>query len=229
MKKHITVLLLLLFAGATTVFAQSQPSRPPVWSGFGAHVGGNASLLRGNDVGITDNATDRSLGFTIGVYRAIPLGAGFALQPEVMYAQKGGELSFEQPANGGTTESELVFNLDYVEVPVALMYAVPTQSRYVPMLYAGPYVSLATRRNATFEVDEGSLSVDADDVFRQFDYGAAFGADLGIQLKKRMATIGVRYDLGIADIVKNDEEVGDVEVQNEARNDEWSILIGFRL
>lgn len=229
MKKHIILLLALLLAGTTTVFAQAQPIRSQWWTGIGVHAGGVASLLRGEDVGITDDTTDRSLGVTVGLYWAFPLGAGFALRPEVMYAQKGGELSFDETVNGSTVDSELVFDLDYVEVPLVLSYAIPTQSRYVPMLYAGPYVGLATRREATFEVDEGSVSVDADDVFRQFDYGAAFGADLGVRLKKRMATVGVRYELGIADIAEDDEAVNGVALENEARNDEWSILVGFRL
>lgn len=134
MKKHIILLLALLLAGTTAAFAQAQPIRSQWWTGIGVHAGGAASLLRGEDVGITDDTTDRRLGFTVGLYKAIPLGAGFALQPEVMYAQKGGELSFDETVNGSTIESELIFDLDYVEVPVTLSYAIPTHSRYVPML-----------------------------------------------------------------------------------------------
>lgn len=223
MKKHIGLLLILLFAGATTALAQP-------WSGLGVHAGGTAALLRGDNVGITDNTTDRNLGFTVGLYKAVPIGAGFEVLPEVMYVQKGGELSLDETINGNTTESELIFNLDYVEVPVTLSYAIPTQSpRYVPMLYAGPYVGWTARRNATFEVEGGDVSVDADDAFREFDYGAVFGADLGVKMRKRMATIGVRYDLGLADIARDGEAVEGVALQNEARTDEWSILVGFRI
>lgn len=227
MKRMFGLLLALLCVGITPAFGQ-------VWSGVGVHAGGAAALLRGDDVGITDDATDRSLGLTIGLYKSIPLGGDFALQPEVMYVQKGGELSFEDMLTGEDMPSEidLTFNVDYVEVPVTVAYAVPLQGRYVPMLYAGPYVSLSTRRNVEFDVDGGSLSIDGDEFFKRLDYGAVFGADLGVRLKGRMATVGVRYDLGIADIAKDDDDLdGDdgLAVNPDVRNDEWSILVGFRL
>lgn len=184
-------------------------------------------MLRGDDVGITDNTTDLNLGVKVGLYRAIPVGAGFAVQPEVMYTQKGGVLDAEALGNGAN--NDVFFNIDYVEVPVAMTYTVPTQSRYVPMLYAGPYASLAARRQVEFEVDnESSLTIDADEAFEQFDYGAIFGADLGVKLNKRMATIGVRYDLGLADIAKDGQSVDGVSLQNEARTHEWGVLVGVR-
>jgi hypothetical protein len=160
MKKTIGFILTLLLMGLTPAMAQ-------VWSGVGVHAGGSAALLRGNDVGITDDATDRNYGFTIGVYKSIPLGAGFAVRPELMYTQKGGALSFDEMIEDETsTEVDLNFNVDYLEVPVALTYTIPTQSRYLPMLYAGPYASLATRRNISFDADgisdEGDVAVGSD-------------------------------------------------------------------
>lgn len=226
MKRNIGLLLAFFCISVAPAFGQ-------VWSGVGVHAGGTAALLRGDDVGITDDATDRSLGLTIGLYKSIPLGGGFALQPEVMYVQKGGELSFEDMLTDEDVASDvdLTFNVDYVEVPVTLAYAVPTTGRLVPMLYAGPYVSLSTRRNVDFDVEGGSLSIDGDEFFKRLDYGAVFGADFGVRLKSRMATIGVRYDLGIADIAKDGDEFDgdDVTVSPDVRNDEWSILVGFRL
>lgn len=197
-------------------------------AGTGLRVGGSAALLRGDNVGVTDDATDRSLGFTVGLYKAIPLGGGFAVQPELMYTQKGGKLDFDvvDPEMG---EGDVTFNVDYIELPVALAYTIPTTGRIAPMLYAGPYASLATRRNATFDFDGGDFSIDGDETFKTLDYGAVFGADVGFKVRKRMATLGVRYDLGFADIVK-DDAAGDEEfdVANTARTDEWSLLVGVR-
>lgn len=225
MKKRMGFLVLIL------LFISVTPASAQVWSGVGVHAGGTAALLRGNDVGITDDATDRSLGLTLGLYKSIPLGAGFAVQPEVMYTQKGGELTFDEMIDEETSaEFDLTFNVDYVEVPVALTYTIPTNSRYMPMLYAGPYVSMVTRRNATLDVEEANLSIDGDEFFKRFDYGAVFGADLGFRLTRRIATVGVRYDLGIADIAKDEGfEEDEVAVGTDVRNDEWSILVGFRL
>lgn len=218
-------LLVFVLLGATPAFAQW-------WSGTGVRVGGNGALLRGNDVGITDNTTDRNYGFSAGLYRSIPLGNGFALQPEVMYAQKGGSLSFSEPIDEvNAFEMDVAFNVDYVGVPVTLSYTIPTGSRYVPILYTGPYVGLATRRNVTFEMDGADFSIDADDFFKRVDYGAVFGADLGFRTARRMATVGLRYDLGITDIAKDGmlSEDDQIPVGTDVRNDQWSVVLGFRL
>lgn len=226
MKKILGLTLtILILMSATPAFAQW-------WSGVGVRAGGNAALLRGDEVGITDNATDRNYGFTVGLYKSIPLGAGFALQPEVMYAQKGGALSFDEMIDEETSANiDLTFNVDYVEVPVALAYTIPTGSRYLPTLYAGPYASLSTRRSATFDAEGMSLSIDGEDFFKRLDYGAVFGADLGFRMARRTATVGVRYDLGVADIAKDGQfsEEDDIVVGSDLRNDEWSILVGVRL
>lgn len=223
MKRFGFTLLLLLFA---------VPVSAQVWSGVGVRAGGTAALLRGDGVGLTDDTTDRSLGVSIGVYKSFPMGNGFAVTPEVMYTQKGGELSLDEVVTEAATSSsaDLTFHVDYLEVPVTVSYAVPTGGRLVPMLYAGPYVSLSTRRNVDFDLEDVSVSIDGDALFKRVDYGAVFGADLGLRMKTRLATIGVRYDLGIADIAKDGASGDDVEVlAPDVRNDEWSVLVGFRL
>lgn len=218
-RQFISLLLILLFAGVSQTWAQP-------WSGFGIRAGGTSALFRGDNVGITDDATDRHLGFTVGVYKAIPIGAGFELQPEVRYTQKGGKLdNLEDDAMGAF---DVNFSVDYIEVPVVLAYVIPTGSRWVPIISAGPYVSLATRRNATFDFDEGDLSINGDETFKQLDYGVAFGADLGFKLRRHVASVGVRYDLGVADIVKDDPSDPTVTA-TDARTDELSLVIGFRL
>ena len=221
--KKLFLLVTLLFAGAATALAQ------PL-SGVGLRLGGSAALLRGDNVGITDDATDRSLGFSVGVYKAFPLGGGFAIQPEVSYTQKGGKLDLDDFGDEMFT-GDVTFNVDYIEVPVAVAYSLPVQGRLVPMLYAGPYVSFATRRNASFDFEDGDFDIDGDETFKTVDYGAIMGADLGFKLRRHTATLGVRYDLGIADIVKDDDTIGEDDefgVANDVRNDEWSVLVGFR-
>lgn len=219
----------ILFFLATLLLASAPMAQAQSWAaGAGLRVGGSAALLRGNNVGITDDATDRQYGFTVGVYKAFPLGSGFALQPELLYTQKGGKLDVSD--FDPQTSGDITFNVDYLELPVTVAYTVPTRGRIVPMLYAGPYASLATRRNAEIDFEGGSFSIDGDETFKTLDYGAVFGADLGVKLRRQMVTLGVRYDLGIADIVKDEVASEDDEfaVANDVRTDEWSIVAGVR-
>lgn len=149
-----------------------------------------------------------------------------------MYAQKGGALSVSESIDEGNVfEMDVAFNVDYAEVPVTLAYTIPTGTRYLPTIYTGPYVGIATRRNVSFDMDEVAVSVDADEFFKRVDYGAIFGADLGVRTTRGIATIGMRYDLGIADIGKDGtfSEEEQIAIGNDVRNDQWSVVLGFRL
>lgn len=167
--KQLFLLVTLLLAGATTALAQ------PL-SGVGLRLGGSAALLRGDNVGVTDDSTDRSLGFSASVYKAFSLGGGLALQPELVYTQKGGKLDLDEVFGEEMGACHVRFDVDYIEVPVA------------------------------FELEDGSFSADGDDTFKTVDYGAIIGADLGFKLRRQTATVGLRYDVGVADIVKDDAD-----------------------
>ncbi len=198
MKKSVVVILAALVLVSTEAMAQlPQPE-------IGLRVGGNLAQLRGNS-SFGDEATGRKLGFTVGAFAEMPLGGGVSVQPELLYTQKGG------------TEEGVDFNLDYLELPVLVKYAAPTGSRVVPSLYAGPFVGYSVGR--AFEAE--GVSIDADEVFKRANYGVAFGADFGYRFDRRTATVGLRYDLGLANVF-DDSSIGGEFDGVEARTHEVS-------
>lgn len=206
--------LLLLLAGD----AQAQTAHPEI----GLRVGGNLAQLRGSDNSLGSEATDRKLGFTVGVFAEMPLSGSLAVQPELLFVQKGGT---EEDG-----DANVDFNLNYLELPVLVKYDLPVGGRLAPSLYVGPFVGYSVKR--AFEAE--GISIDADEAFKRFDYGATFGADFGYRFARRAATIGLRYDLGLANVFEDEFSVGDGEGavdlgDVEARTHEVSVVLGVTL
>lgn len=97
---------LLAFGLALGIFAAL-----PLWAlgqTLGMEAGANFADLTGNNV---DSFVDSRLGLVGGGFLRLPLTQALALQPEILYEQKGADTS-----SGG----EAGYRLDYVEVPVLL-------------------------------------------------------------------------------------------------------------
>lgn len=206
-----TVALLALLV-LTTQSAQAQTAQPQI----GLRAGGNFAQLRGES-NLGDGATGRKFGFMVGVSAEMPVSSSLSVQPELLYAQKGG------------TEDDVDVNLNYLELPVLVKYALPVGGRFVPSLYAGPYAGYSLTRE--IEIDGGG-SESADDFIKRFDYGAVFGVDLGYRFAGRAATVGLRYDLGLANVFDNDFALdgGDEDLDDaELRTHEVSVVLGITL
>jgi hypothetical protein len=78
-------------------------------SGFPLRLGveGGFDLANLNGQNVNDVFASR-LGWVVGAYASLPIGPTFAIQPELMYEQKGGKY------NGNP------YRLDYVEIPILL-------------------------------------------------------------------------------------------------------------
>lgn len=231
--KRITFLALvalLLLAHEAT--AQVQPQ-------YGFRAGGNLAQLSGKDNVFGKNTTDYKLGYTVGAFAEFPLSNTLALRPEVLYTQKGGRIdaSFIDDAEVGDDFTS-TFTLNYLKVPVLAKYNVSTSARLRPSLYAGPYVAYSVKRSIAFNLGEGieeeiDFAFDAKDFFKTLDYGAVFGVDFGYHLARRPATIGARYTLGMANVLKDAvlaEETDPVsQGKPEARARDFAIVLGVTL
>ena len=153
---------------------------------FGLKAGLNVSDLTGDDVG----GSEPRLGFTGGAFVNVPFTPAFSVQPEVIYSQKG----------VSTEDDDATLEVDYVEVPVLLKYAVPvTETGLTLGAYAGPALG--------FKISEEVSSAfggSADtDLFKSTDVGAALGVTVGAG----PFAVDGRYTLGLSSAI--DEDVND--------------------
>ncbi len=162
-----------------------------------------------------DNAQDlkekSTIGFQAGIFAELPIGEGFAIQPELLFTQKGGKSEY----NLGTSGYERNVKYNYIEVPVlAKIKAGSTDGTGIGLFfYGGPFVSYALNGKVKQDItlagnttsDEFDITFDDKDNERRVDWGAAFG--LGVNLGALV--LDLRYDLGINNILDNNANNND--------------------
>ncbi len=169
------------------------------------------------DVADFPDVIDSKTGFVGGAFATFGLGSLFAVQPELLYSQKGFE------ASEGGLSAQLGTN--YIEIPV-LLKAQFQLAMLRPAIYAGPVLSLET--GCTVSISDVSVDCNDDDGFvdrKTSEWGAAFGANLDFFLGPVTLILDARYQLGLtnlADVPDDDESV---------KNRVWQIMagVGFTL
>lgn len=196
---------LALSCAAATAGAQAPVTPRPDAPRLGVLAGWNSATVSGSD--LEGNETRRN-GLVLGAYLVRPFGtSGFALRPELLYSQKGTGLDLDD----GTEEARGSVAVSYVDVPVLLEFAPPTTARVRPFVHAGPSFGLRTGCAVEGEGDGVSVSLDCDAfneqfgedafLFRRFDLGAVIGGGLRFPLLGRAATVGVRFQQGLTDVL----------------------------
>ena len=172
------------------------------------------------DVPDLEGLTSSRTGFVGGAYASFGLGGVFAIQPEVLYSQKG--------FTGTDAESplEATFKANYFEIPVLLKAQFPlTMLR--PAVYAGPVVSFETSCKVGFAGGDTSLDFDCNSpdvdvgARKKTDFGAVFGANLDFFVGPVVLTLDGRYQLGLTNL-NDDPDAPDESVKNKV----WQFMAG---
>ncbi|GAB3688901.1 hypothetical protein GCM10027592_04570 [Spirosoma flavus] len=133
------------------------------------------------------------IGVQAGLMFDAPLGGGLSLRPQVLYALKG--------AKQRSGSAEALINLNYIEVPVQLVYGIPAGAGKVA-LGIGPYLGYAVSGNVTTKIG-GSSNTEkmtfgsAQDQLRQLDLGLR--ASIGYELSSGLTITGF-YSPGLLNI-----------------------------
>lgn len=198
---------LLLAAPAA---AQDAPFHPRFR--FGITAGANIA-----DMSDTDGASTRN-GMIAGGTLTMQLLRDFAVQPELLYAQKGVEGTFTDDETGERVK--LTLKNDYVEMPVLARYTFPLRAPIRPFVLAGPSFALSANCEAEGSSGGVSASVDCDRFasLNDFDVGGIAGAGLEMPVGRNAVTLGARYEFGFSEVFD----------ESTAKNRAWSILLGIR-
>jgi hypothetical protein len=130
MKKCLLLLCFTSIAGLS--FAQSVS--------FGVKAGVNFSKLTTSSSGISVTSATLT-GFHVGAVADVGLGS-WSLQPGLLFSTKGGSYG------NGSSNGSLKLTLNYIEVPVNLLYNIPVGVGKV-FIGAGPYVGLGVSGKGT--------------------------------------------------------------------------------
>ncbi|NOT76028.1 MAG: PorT family protein [Cyclobacteriaceae bacterium] len=179
---------------------------------FGIKGGVNLSNL------YVDNVEDENMkvGFTGGFYAKLPMTRGISIQPELLYSNLGARLTYDNFIQGS---GEYRFNLNYIQLPVSLVFNIVKNFN----IHAGGYASYLTSANVK-NVQNGDIQgvtdLDSDD-FNRFDYGLVGGLGLDIE----NFTIGARYNYGLNQIGKSGNLSGDLT--QDSKNSALTLFIGL--
>lgn len=183
-RKIFIVLVTLLFS--TSAFSQ--------FSEFGVKAGLNMSnmTVEGNN----DNTL--KFGLNAGVFNKIYVTDMFALQPELLYSSKGFQNVFN---NEIVTDGEINYNLNYIDLPVKLVFYLADDFNF----QLGPYIGYLV--NANVEVDNAELldfmQVDTQDDLDRDNFNALdFGLTGGLGFEFDPLVVGFNYNLGLTQVAE---------------------------
>ena len=134
--------------------------------------------------------SDALTGLTLAGLIEIGMGEHFAIQPELVFVQKGG--------SNGDSDDDLTLN--HFDVPVLLKYKVGAES-FGGYLAAGPtfgYALSGKFGDEKFEDDDW-------EGYNRFELGASLGGGLGLNLASGMVFLDIRYLLSLNNLSEDDE------------------------
>lgn len=147
---------------------------------FGIKGGLNLASLTNDTSGL-----DSRTAFHIGVMSEIPISELFSIQPELIYSLQGAKADGDQ------------IKIDYLNIPVMFKY----YASQGVSVEAGPQIGVLL--SATTEIDDEG---DIKDEVKSLDFGLNFG--LGYKIDSGL-NVSVRYNLGLANIFKSEDEFDD--------------------
>jgi hypothetical protein len=193
MKKLISVLALTLLV-SVPLLAQT---------GGGIKAGVNLADLKIEGDGFGLDFKNR-IGFHAGLYYHLFFNENIAIQPELLFSQKGAKIDF--------SGFEVKTNFSYIDLPVLVRYQVVDFLN----LHAGPQVGFLISANAVADDEKEDIKDD----FNTIDFGLAFGAGVDLPMGLNFT---LRYVLGLANIASETE--GDESLKNNV----LQVSVGYRL
>jgi len=216
---------------ATDAFAQSRAFD------IGVKGGVNLATFR-TDVEDFDSRT----GFNVGLFTRISAGP-LALQPELLYSQKGAAFSFDIPEFDGFASVEgvgadqtfpgssldVTFQVDYLEIPILAVLDLPS-GPLSPFLMAGPALGIKLNESVSVSGFDDDFIDDDEDEVNSIDFGLVLGGGLNVGLPTGQTVVfDARYTLGLTDLFDTPEfdDEFDVGSNDNAQNGVLSFSIGL--
>ena len=207
MKYKVSILFIMALLISTGAYAQ--------FSRFGVKAGVNFSNMT------VDNSDDRTLktGFHAGAFGRMGISEFFSLQPELLYSTKG----FTNAYDVALAEGEAKFNLNYIEIPVNVVYHLAEDFSF----QLGPYVGYLASANVStsnsildfFQIDTND-DINRDN-FKSFDFGITAGLDFTLD----PVIIGFKYNLGLVNVAK--DNIPAEQLLGNARNTAIQVYAGI--
>ena len=173
---------------------------------LGARLGVNVATVAGEFA--TSDAAEPRYGLVGGFSLTFPLRYSFALQAEVLYAQKGFTTDEVFDAFGMPLDVEsATFELTSLDVPLLVMYTLPLSRETSLGLYGGPYLGFELAERLRVEPDFAVIPGESDS-FAGTDLGLTLGFDVTVVLQSIQPSLGLRYARSLSNQLEEDAAPG---------------------
>jgi len=199
MKKLIVTLVVLsLFVGVTSIFAQTATTG---LIGKGVKIGLNLAKGTGDD--LPDNSKMLPV-FAAGGYITYAFNDLFAVQPEIQFNMKGNKNDVDVLGETYKVKTKL----SYIEIPILAKVMLSGTDKLKPSFYAGPQFSFLLSASESVDPEPEDHDSDVKDDYKSSDFGLIGGIGVDYLIGSHTLTFDLRYDVGLANIAdyKNDQE-----------------------
>lgn len=195
-------------------------------------AGMKAGLNIANTVGSDAGGEESRTGMIGGGFVSINFSKWFAIQPELLYTQKGSKSTstrvFLFGADTLTQRGTFTSKLSYVELPLLFKFNIVNESDIVPSIYAGPSLALRASPSVEFEgtvtdstgTREFTSDENASEIVTSSDLGLVVGAMVGIESGDGLVFGEVRYTRGFS-------SYDDSGLDYELKNSVISVMLGL--
>jgi hypothetical protein len=182
-------ILQLTLVSALIVFGVSEQASAQWKTRAGIKGGINASNLYVDDV---DDENAR-IGFHVGFYGQMAPSEAITLQAELLFSTRGAEDHYSD----GVFEQEVKYNLNYIDLPLLVVFKVGESVEF----HAGGYASYLVGANISYDGDfaNGEDEIDRDHL-KQYDLGLAGGVGVNFGAIQ----VGARYNYGLVELADSD-------------------------
>lgn len=178
----------------------------------GVKIGGNLATWRGDDVSalsIVNSGIDlkRRTGLLIGGFALVDFAGPFALQPELLYVQKGAKIEGTAAFGDALTDVSTTYKVDYLELPVLAKLQIPVVGPASPNVFAGP--AFGVKLSERIEMEQWDAS-GREDAIKNTDVEFVIGGGMDVGLAAGTLAVDLRYAMGMSNIPSE----GDSDVKN---------------
>jgi hypothetical protein len=160
------------------------------------------------------STSDYRSGVTAGVFISFEIADWFAIQPELLYVQKGVDVDVSPPADEIVRQR---IEVDYIEIPVLATLS-GGSDLLEAYLFGGPTFGIRVDSEIVTELGSTTVSRDASDDIKKTDVGFAVGAGV----KFSFLLIEARLTQGLTAINK-----AGAGLSQDVRNRTFSIMGGI--
>jgi len=155
----------------------------------GPRLGVSVASVGGDDVSDVDSRTS----YAVGWHLVFQQGTRWALQPELLYVEKG----FTGRFLGVSTE----LKLGYAELPILVRLDLTDGPAAIPYIVAGPTLGVRVACSASARVGGATLERDCDDErVKRVDVGVAVGGGVRVDMGGLDLLLDARYSLGLSEV-----------------------------